>query len=74
MKRVRAIDVGYDNVIVREVGDVFEMPDDATAPWFVDVDSPIQAVVKKTEGKTEDAKTLLGIQKQNAAANEADLI
>lgn len=73
MKRVRAIDVGYDNVIVREVGDVFEMPDDATAPWFVDVDSPIQAV-KKTVGKAEDAKTLLGIQKQNAPANEADLI
>lgn len=73
MKRVRAIDVGYDNIVVREVGDVFDMPDDAKAPWFVDVDSPIQAV-NKTVGKAEDAKTLLGIQKQNAPANEADLI
>jgi hypothetical protein len=32
--RVRAIEVGYDNVTVRQLGEEFEMPAGAEAPWF----------------------------------------
>ena len=72
MKRVRAIETGYDNVIVRLPDDVFEMPDDAFAPWFVDVDAPAQPAKKKL-GQESTATTLSGIQKEQAP-NKDDLI
>lgn len=68
MKRVRATEVGYDNIAVREVGDVFEVADDFNAPWVQDVDAPV--VAKQTQGQTQSATTLAGIQKENAGAND----
>lgn len=37
--RVIATDVGYDNVVVREVGEEFDMPEGSKAPWFKPVAS-----------------------------------
>lgn len=65
MKTVRAIEIGYDNVTVRNVDDIFEVPDNWNAPWFVDKDSPVQPV-RKQEGKPVVATTLAGIQQENA--------
>lgn len=69
MKRVRANAEGYDNITIRVEGEEFDMPDDATAPWFDDVNAPIKESPKPL-GQTQDATTLSGIQKQNAGAND----
>lgn len=64
MKQVRAVEVGYDNIKLREVDEVFDVPNDWNAPWFVDVNAPV--VPKKTQGQTLSATTLSGLQKENA--------
>lgn len=45
--RVRAIDTGYDNVLVREPGDEFDMPADAFGPWFEPIDPDDKARTAK---------------------------
>lgn len=70
MKRVRALELGYDNITLREPGDEFDMPDDAKAPWFVDASSDVMPVPKKQLGQTVSANTLSGVQKENAGRND----
>jgi hypothetical protein len=50
VKRVRALETGFDNLAIREPGDIFNMPADASAPWFEDVDEP----APKKGGKKDD--------------------
>lgn len=38
--RVIATDTGFDNLAIREPGDIFEMPDGSKAPWFEPYDEP----------------------------------
>lgn len=66
MKTVRAIEIGYDNVAVRNENEEFEVPDEWNAPWTVDKNSPVRAVPKPQEGKFVVATTLAGIQQENA--------
>lgn len=69
MKRVRASAEGYDNITIRAPGEEFDMPDDAVAPWFDDASVPIKEA-PKPQGQTQDATTLLGIQKQQAGKDD----
>lgn len=51
-KRVRALETGFDNLSIREPGDEFDMPADAKAPWFEDVEDAKPA---GKGGKKDDA-------------------
>ena len=33
--RVIAVAIGYDNIVVRQPGDEFDMPEGATGSWFM---------------------------------------
>jgi len=52
MKKVIATDRGYDNLVVREPGDVFDMPDDATGSWFKPVEEDGEPKAAKGKGAT----------------------
>lgn len=49
--RVRALSPGYDNIAFRDVGDEFDMPDDAEAHWF----EPVDPKARKKKGAAADA-------------------
>ena len=50
--RVSATQRGYDNIVVREVGEEFDMPDGASDVWF----TPVVEVQPVEAPKTAKAK------------------
>lgn len=58
--KVIALELGYDNVALREAGEKFEMPDDVfekgTKFWFEPVDPAVKAQVAEEVAKREAAK------------------
>lgn len=49
--RVIALETGFDNLAIREPGDIFEMPDGSSAPWFepVEDEKPAKKQAKKDD-------------------------
>ena len=41
--RVKATAIGFDNLCLRQAGDIFDMPEGSDGPWFekVDVATPL---------------------------------
>jgi hypothetical protein len=69
--QVKAIAEGFDNIAVRKVDEVFDMPDGSTAPWFVAVDAE-PAVNAKAASKAEaKAKAEAEAKAQKAGSDVA---
>lgn len=54
--KVIATAVGYDNLVVRQVGDEFDMPEGSTAPWFVAVDAEPAPKAEKSAKASKGGK------------------
>lgn len=57
--KVRATKRGYDNVVLREEGDEFDMPDGAKGSWFVPVGKAPKgknASAEQADASADDAK------------------
>lgn len=53
--KVRAIKMGFYEAL-RSVGDVFDVPDDLQASWFVPVEEPQPEKPEKKGKKEDDSK------------------
>ena len=49
--RVRAIETGFDNLAIRNPGDVFDMPEGSKAPWY----EPVEDEAKAKKAKKEES-------------------
>lgn len=54
--RVRALEIGFDNLVLREPGDEFEMPKGSKAHWFEEI--KLAKGSKAPDEQADDSKDL----------------
>jgi hypothetical protein len=71
--RVIATARGYDNITTREIGDEFDMPDDAKGSWFAPKDAPVKSSKEDKPKAGKQSKTPSEAAKGDTSEVQADL-